>query len=191
MNERILITTDTFNKDKVPYLLCSAIPTIEPDTIQKREEKYKDVVGLLFQHNNQDFKLYDNEVNTLAKLTRQFNKSIIGLLQCDGRVSAWLFTIKNNELNVIECKASTTNDVNFFVWTEPTPSFWDNADFILNGDNFYDEGEDPFEEIIGRIENLEAAVLSVVDGVDRLGNALRMIVEDTQEPRKENDDQSV
>lgn len=185
MSEVILIATDTFNKDKAPYLLCSSFAADDLEAIERRETKYKDVIGVLFKHQPNNFQLNDFEIERLRGLVRKFEKSIVGLVECEGRINAWLFVKSETDIQIVECKGSTTNDVNYFVWTDPTPSFWDNADFLLKGEDFYDEGEDPFEEIIGRIENLESAVLSVVEGVGRLGKALELLAGKEEEEIEE------
>ena len=183
---KILITTDTFNKDKSPYILCTvaenytqnkSVVEFDYKKIFDRQDKYKDVVGFYHTHPAGFYSMSSTDISTMEQWVKCLGKSLICLIECDGVMNSWLFSKgEDNEISVIEVKASTTNNINYYVWTEPTPSFWQDADFLTKGEAYYSEDEitDPITEIIDRLENLEAGVLSIVNALDALTTAIQI-----------------
>jgi len=182
---KILIATDTFNKDKAPYVLGTAIDSytqnkfgsVEFDykKVFEREDKYKDVVGFYHTHPPGCFGMSSTDTDTMTQWVKCFGKSLICLIECEGIVNAWLFVKgEDGSVSILDVKANTTNNVNYYVWTDPTPSFWDNADFLVKGEAYYEEGdqEDPFAEIIERLENLEAGFTAALSGLENLTSAV-------------------
>ena len=184
---KVLINTDNFNKDKSPYVLCTAINLFEQNKfahtefnhvkVQERESKYKDVVGFYRTSPPKHFQITPADVETMKQWIKSLEKSLIFLVECEGVLNAWLFTKKDNEIIYTEIKADTSNNVNYYVWTDPTPSFWGNADFLLQGEGYIqEESDDPVSEIIERIENMEACLSSVLAGMDNLTIAVQNLV---------------
>ena len=185
---KILITTDTFNKDKAPYVLCTAVDSytqnkfgsVEFDykKVFEREDKYKDVVGFYHTHPPGCFTMSQTDIQTMTQWVKCLGKSLICLIECEGIVNSWLFVKSSKgEVAIVDVKANTTNNINYYVWTDPTPSFWEDADFLLKGEAYYDEDEsDPFSEIIERLENLEAGVMSALTGLEALNSAMQLLL---------------
>lgn len=199
---KILITTDTFNKDKAPYVLCTAVDSYTQNNfgsvefdykkVFEREDKYKDVVGFYHTHPPGCFGMSNTDRQTMTQWVKCLGKSLICLIECEGIVNSWLFVKgEKGEVAVMDVKSNTTNNVNYYVWTDPTPSFWQDADFLVKGEAYYaEEGDDPFSEIIERLENLEASVLSALTGLESLTGAVQALVsvvsvEDKDEPTRD------
>lgn len=189
---KILITTDTFNKDKAPYVLCTAVDSytqnqfgsVEFDykKVFEREDKYKDVIGFYHTHPPGCFNMSQTDIQTMTQWVKCLGKSLICLIECDGVVNSWLFAKGDKgEVSILDVKANTTNNVNYYVWNEPTPSFWEDADFLLKGEAYYDEDGDPYAEIVERLENLEAGMMSVLTGLDALNGAVQVLLENKME----------
>ncbi len=145
----------------------------------EREDKYKDVVGFYHTHPPGCFSMSSTDIETMTQWVKCLGKSLICVIECENVLNSWLF-VKNEDggVSYIDVNANTTNNINYYIWTDPTPSFWENADFLVKGEAYFDEDEDdPFSEIIERIENLEAGMMSVLSGIQTLSSSVQFLVE--------------
>jgi hypothetical protein len=190
---KLLVLTETFNKDKSPYLLSTAIDLhtnsknqFDYNNIYNREDKYKDLVGFYIIHPVGYFGMSSEDITTMEQWVKCLGKSLVCLVECDGVINAWLFSREESgKVSNIDIKASTANNINYYIWTEPTPSFWQNADFLTKGEAYQDEFIDPFTEITDRLDNVEAGMMSIINAVEALTTAIQSL-EPTEENETEN-----
>lgn len=190
---KLLVITETFNKDKSPYILSTSLDLnlnskkqFDYNFIYEREDKYKDIVGFYISHPVGYFSLSSEEIKTIEQWVKCLGKSLIVLVESDAVLNSWLFSKgEDNKISILDIKASTTNNINYYIWTEPTPAFWQNADFLTKGEAYLDEFVDPFTEITDRLDNMEAGLMSVINAIESLTTAIQSLTPSEDKERKE------
>jgi JAB domain-containing protein similar to deubiquitination enzymes len=198
---KMLISTDAFHKEGTPHVTVTAIDfytqknpvAVEFDyaKVYGREDKYHDIVGFYHTHPSGMNRMSQTDVNTMVQWVKCLGKTLLCLIETDQKVNGWLFTKDDKgEVTYRDVQINTANDVNYDVWLDASVSFWNPADFLLEGEYFghqhgapdsAEDGEDVIENMMEKMETIEKKVDILTTGFNGLLTTLQKLMEKASE----------
>jgi hypothetical protein len=203
---KMLISTDVFRKEQSPHLLTTgigfetqknpALVEFNYQSVYNREDRYKDVVGFYHTHPSGMNYMSKTDIETMIQWVKCLGKTLVCLIQTDTKLSGWLFhKAKDGNIEYHEVRVDTVNDVNYDLWLEPSTAFWNPADFIREGEVFFngqavtseeeDEEDAEFEKMEAAIFKTEKKVDMLVDSFNDLLGRLQEFIAKTNEVKDE------
>lgn len=172
MKYKILVLTDTFSADKLPHVVvtsANSMSSFNEVKIEYRENKYKDVMGILVE--SEKVELSDKYIKQATWMANTLNKNQVFLVQGEYLVG-WLFYKDNDIVTHKKIQAHSTNDINFDIWPEEQNSLWNPIDFLLEnvpaeqplleGSSFFDV-EDAVLDLNNTLKKIEEKINFIYD----------------------------
>ena len=182
---KMLINTESAYKDGVPHLLLtgteyctqhlSAEVRFDYQKVYDREDTYHDVMGFYHTHPPGLKDISSIDIETMKQWARCLGKSLICLIETDNSLKGWMIS-KNNDIK--EISVMTENAVNYDVWLEKSPSFWETADILTDAPHFEEEYDEEriSNDIAIKLEEMQRVQQDMINGFNVLVDTVQSLV---------------